>query len=89
MKLTLTRQPRNERLPAISHLEIGNQVFHNGVPLELLYRVCRRSRHETWRVRPLFVEGPDRNELFHASDTISFLHTMRAPTGAAQHVLAI
>jgi hypothetical protein len=61
MKLTMSRQPRNERPPAVSHLEIGNQVFHNGVPMELLYRVRRGSSYETWRVRPLFVEGPDRN----------------------------
>jgi hypothetical protein len=64
MKLTMTRQPRNERLPAMSHLEIGNQLFHNGVPVQLLYRVRRDKSRETWRVRPLFVEGPDRNELF-------------------------
>ena len=39
MKLTMTRQPRNERLPAMRHLEIGNRLFHNGVPLQLLDHV--------------------------------------------------
>jgi hypothetical protein len=78
MKLTMTQQSRNEQLPATAHLEIGNQLFHNGVPVQLLYRVRSSKSHETWRVRPLFVDGQDRNELFHASDIISFLHTMRA-----------
>jgi len=28
---------------------------------------------------PLFIEAPDRNERFQPSDSVSFLHTMRAP----------
>ena len=60
-------------------LEIGCQVFHKGVPLQLLYRIDHGENHETWRVRPLFVEAPDRNDRFHRSDAISFLHTIRAP----------
>lgn len=60
-------------------LEIGSQVFHNGVPVQLLYRIAHGKYQEIWRVRPLFVEVPDRNERFHRSDVISFLHTIRVP----------
>lgn len=64
-------------------LVIGNQVFHNGVPVRLLYRVAQFTDSETWRVRPLFIEAPDRDDRFYPSDTISFLHTMRAPRWAS------
>jgi len=60
-----------------THLEIGSQIFHNGAPVQLLYRVAHDKHQETWRVRPLFVEAPDRNERFHPSDHISYLHTIR------------
>jgi len=63
---------------ARTHLVIGNQIFHNGSPVELLYRMNHDNDFETWRVRPLFVEAPDRNEQFHRSDRISYLHTIRA-----------
>jgi len=62
----------------MTHLVTGNQVFHNGVPVQLLYRVALSPSGETWRVRPLFVEGPDREDRFTRSDAISFLHTMKA-----------
>jgi len=61
-----------------SHLITGHQVFHNGIPVQLLYQVDQRKNYSTWRVRPLFVESPDRSERFYPSDSISFLHTMRA-----------
>ena len=57
-------------------LEIGSQIFHNGTPVELLYRVDHDRHDETWRVRPLFIEAPDRNEQFRPSDRISFIHTI-------------
>ena len=63
-----------------THLEIGSQIFHSGTPVELLYRVAHDKNQETWRVRPLFVEAPDRNEEFHPSDRISYLHTIRTHT---------
>jgi len=66
----------------MTHLAAGNQVFHNGVPVQLLYRTALSPTDETWRVRPLFVEGPDREDRFTRSDTISFLHTMKAPRWA-------
>ena len=62
----------------MTHLAAGNQVFHNGVPVQLLYRVALSSSGETWRVRPLFVEESDREGQFTCSDAIPFLHTMRA-----------
>ena len=67
------------RTTLMPHLNIGNQIFHNGLPVQLLYRVHQDRQRDTWRVRPLFVEGPDRNERFQPSDSVSFLHTMRAP----------
>jgi len=76
---TMNRMSEIARADAIPHLEIGSQLFHNGVPVQLLYRVGREKQHETWRVRPLFVEAPDRNERFSRSDSFSLLHTMRAP----------
>ena len=62
----------------MTHLVTGSQVFHNGVPVQLLYRVALTPSGETWRVRPLFVEEPDWEDWFTRSDAISFLHTMRA-----------
>ena len=72
-------RPETSTPDAIPHLEIGSQLFHNGVPVRLLYLVGRGKSHETWRVRPLFVQAPDRDERFSRSDRFSFLHTMRAP----------
>jgi len=79
LKLAMNRRPWNEQATTMPHLEIGSQVFHNGVPLQLLYRIDHDEYHETWRVRPLFVEAADRDDRFHRSDVISFLHTIRAP----------
>lgn len=75
----MNRVSETTRTDAIPRLEIGSQLFHNGVPVQLLYRIGREKQHETWRVRPLFVEAPDRNERFSRSDSFSLLHTMRAP----------
>ena len=75
----MNRVPETSRADAIPHLEVGRQLFHNGVPVQLLYRICRDHWYETWRVRPLFVEAPDRDERFSRSDRLSFLHSMRAP----------
>jgi len=79
MKLVVNCQVRKEEPGGISRLEVGSQIFHNGNPVQLLYRIGRGRRDETWRVRPLFVEAPDRDERFKRSDAISFLHTIRAP----------
>jgi len=67
---------------AMRHILAGNQVFHNGIPVQLLYRIRRSEVEETWCVRPLFVEEPDRNVRFRTSDRISFVHSVRAPCWA-------
>jgi hypothetical protein len=82
MKTATDRRSAAKRTSGTLHLEVGSQLFHNGVPVQLLYRITQEARHETWRVRPLFVEGPDRTERFQLSDCVSYLHTMRAPSGA-------
>ena len=82
MKTATNRRSAAKRTSAPRHLEVGSQLFHNGFPVQLLYRIAQEARHETWRVRPLFVEGPDRTERFQLSDCVSYLHTMRAPARA-------
>src|ERR1039457_6257356 len=94
MSTSIIRLAARPKLTTRTHLEIGSQIFHNGTPVELLYRVDHDRQlngtpvellyrvdhdrqHETWRVRPLFIEAPDRNEQFRPSDRISFLHTIR------------
>ena len=79
MRNAMNRLPQTGRADTIPHLEIGSQLFHNGVPVRLLYRMSRDKSCETWRVRPLFVDAPDRDERFSRSDSLSFLHTMREP----------
>lgn len=79
MRSTMNRVAENRKVDDIPHLETGSQLFHNGVPVQLLYRTGRDRSQETWRVRPLFVEAPDREERFSRSDRLSFLHTIRAP----------
>jgi hypothetical protein len=83
MNNAMKRRPGLKQTSAMRHLEMGNQLFHNGIPVQLLYRTDGDKEHETWRVRPLFVEAPDRNETFCSSDAISFLHTRRASSCAA------
>ena len=56
----------------ISTLQVGLQGFHNGVPVELLYRVRLPN---VWLLRPLFVEGEDHEEIFVSGDTFTLLHT--------------
>jgi len=77
MKTSMIRPAARPEPTPRPHLEIGSQIFHNGTPVQLLYRVAHDKNQETWRVRPLFVEAPDRNEEFHLSDRISYLHTIR------------
>jgi hypothetical protein len=77
MKTSMIRQAASPKPTPRTHLEIGSQIFHNGAPVQLLYRVAHDKHQETWRVRPLFVEAPDRDEEFYPSDLISYLHTIR------------
>jgi hypothetical protein len=77
MNTSMIRPAACPKLTTRTHLEIGSQIFHNGTPVELLYRLDHDTHHETWRVRPLFIEAPDRNEQFRPCDLISYLHTIR------------
>jgi len=66
----------------MSRLRTGSKVFHNGIPVELLYRIGQGNQGDTWRVRPLFVVEPDRDDVFRPADRISYLHTMSSPSWA-------
>ena len=58
MKPSMIRLAASPKSTPRSHLEIGSQIFHNGAPVQLLYRVAHDRNRETWHVRPLFVEAP-------------------------------
>lgn len=67
-------------------LAVDLQIFHNGIPVQLLYLKSSRNGRQIWRVRLLFVEKPDRDEVFRPADRITLLHTLRthhAPAMAA------
>lgn len=59
----------------MSDLRVGMKIFHNGTPLELLYRKDHYQNMEIWRVKLLFVEPEEKDELFEPNDRVSFLHT--------------
>lgn len=50
------------------------QIFHNGVPMELLF--CWGGL--LWHVKPLFVTGEEWDEEFLPHDLVKKLHTQRA-----------
>lgn len=53
----------------------GLQVFHNGLPVQLLWCVSAASAaYQVWRVRPIFVTGPDRNEIFRPGEPLAPIH---------------
>lgn len=54
---------------------VGLQIFHNGKPIELLYRVSGTQTEQVWRVKPLFIDGPERNETIRSTDRCTLLHT--------------
>lgn len=59
----------------MTDLRIGMQIFHTGVPMELLYRKDHYQGMEIWRIKLLFVEPKEKDELFEPNDRISFLHS--------------
>lgn len=59
-------------------LTVGMQIFHNGIPIQLLYRI----NNHTWRVKMLFVIAEDRDEHFGPYDTVSLLHTSHEKTSS-------
>ena len=65
-------------MPAPHTNTVGLQIFHSGNPIELLYRVGGNELEQVWRVKPLFVEGPERDEVIRSTDRCSRLHTQRA-----------
>lgn len=54
----------------------GLKCFHNGKPVELMYRVREVRGGEVWIVKPLFVADPiNRPELFEPGDRLTPLHS--------------
>lgn len=62
----------------MSDLRVGMRIFHIGTPMELLYRKESYQGMEIWRVKLLFVEPVEKDELFEPNDRISFLHSKAA-----------
>jgi hypothetical protein len=56
----------------------GLQIFLNGKPIELLYRINGPDEAQVWRVKPLFVEGPERDETIRWGDRCTRLHVQTA-----------
>ena len=59
----------------MTDLKSGMQVMHNQHAVELLYLKDRLWKMEIWRVRLLFVEPTEKDELFEPDDLVSFIHT--------------
>jgi len=59
----------------LSDLRPDLQIVHNAEPVEVLWFECKNLAGELWMVHPLFVDLPDRPEVFRAIDSISYLHT--------------
>jgi hypothetical protein len=56
-------------------LTVGLQIFHNGLPVRLLYRISSFPDRELWQVQPLFTLDAERAETFRPQDRYSKLHT--------------
>ncbi len=57
------------------NLSIGMQIFHRGVPVELIRKLGELKGTQLWWVRPLFVKEPDREEMFEPHDVCSPIHS--------------
>jgi len=66
----------------LSDLCCGLQLMHNRVPVQLLCLVSQRPGSACWSVRPLFVVGVDRDEVFLPGDRMSYLHGCVKRAGA-------
>jgi hypothetical protein len=54
----------------------GLMAFHDGKPVEILHYISESpTAGAVWRVRPLFVPGPDRDEVFGEHDRLTPLHS--------------
>lgn len=58
-------------------LSIGLQIMHRGIAMELLFRRAAWQGRETWRVKLLFVEPREIDEIFYPHDTVTLLHTSK------------
>jgi hypothetical protein len=66
----------------------GLQIMHNGSAVELLYHLRDTSEGQVWKVKPLFVVGPEREETIRATDTCRALHSERRPCRVTNYVHA-
>lgn len=55
-------------------LSAGMQVMHNGRAVQLLFLIGEHADESLWWVKPLFVEGPEREELFTPGDPVRAIH---------------
>jgi hypothetical protein len=53
----------------------GLMCTKDGTPMELLHRIRTDAAGEWWLIRPLFVDQPNRKELFAPGDRLTPLHT--------------
>jgi hypothetical protein len=67
-------------------LKCGLCLIHNHKPVELIYLAYAETimglHVQHWVVRPLFVDLPEREELFTVNDNISALHVQYARTAS-------
>lgn len=65
-------------------LRAGMCVFHNGIPVVLLYHQRTDKEGEFWRVRTTYVYKPvDRDELFKPGDRVVKTHGYSCPEVSA------
>lgn len=51
--------------------------MHNGHAIELLHHVGNSEHGQVWRVKPLFVDEPERDTTIRPGDSCTRLHTGR------------
>lgn len=53
----------------------GLETFIDGRPVRLLYRISENATEgQLWRVRPIFVTGPDRDQLIRPGTPLRPIH---------------
>ena len=55
-------------------LAANQMIMVNGAPVQLLYLINKKRGVEAWKVRPLFVEEPDRPAVLSARRTYKKIH---------------
>jgi hypothetical protein len=61
--------------PARPDLKAGDMGFNNGRPVRLLHRIRVSLAGDVWRVQPIFVSEPERDEAFRRGDVFHPIHT--------------